>query len=809
MRISVNWLAELVEIKDPGALPDALTFAGLEVERVEQLGAGLESILVARILSSQPHPKADRLSVTEIDAGGRRLQIVCGAKNYEVGDLVPLAPPGTVLPGGRRIEAAELRGVQSLGMLCSSQELGLALDQASEGLLILAQAMPGERLVDALPIVDTILDVNVTPNRADCLSHLGIAREVAALTGGGLRQAQAVARPHGQLASGLPAPRIEDQDRCGLFLGQPLSADGLHRSSPFLMRYRLQACGIRPIGLAVDVTNSVMLELGQPLHAYDLDKLHDGIVVRRARAGEKLVTLDGIERQLDPDDLLICDGELPIGLAGVMGGRATQVTETTRRLYLEAASFDPAGIRRTAKRHGLPSEASHRFERGVDPALPTRALARAVALLSASSAAAIEVGEVQAAQAKVSPPGRVKLRLARVGELLGRTVSSEEVVSRLRSVGVTTASRAGPEALFEIPSHRQDLVEAVDLIAEVGRLGGYAAIPAIPPRQGFAAVRDDGQDHLHAELRRALTGAGFSETVHYSFLSGPLAEAFSGRLAPVALVNPLGNDRGAMRQSLLPSLCQTVRANLAHLTRDAGVDPSLRLYEIARVYGWPVAGEALEWPARESDRLGLIWHGPRFPLGWGNARGLADSNDLRGLVERLFGDLRKPLEVQAAEAGNAPFLHPRSAFEIWSGGARLGIAGEIHPGLAQSFDLPRQLLLAELDLDALQRLGELPRRTSVPRFPAVLRDVAFVVAREVPQERLAACLREAGGELLESLLLFDVYEGAPLGAAEKSLAYSLRFRAEDRTLTDAEVARLHAAMVAAADARCQARLRST
>ena len=336
---------------------------------------------MARVLSSQPHPKADRLSVTEVDAGERRLQIVCGAKNYQVGDLVPLAPPGTVLPGGRRIEETELRGVQSLGMLCSAEELGLPHGEAAAGLLILPQGLPGQRLIDALPVVDTILDINVTPNRADCLSHLGIAREVAALTGAALRPVQAPHRGSGSMTSRLARPRIEDPDRCGRFLGQPLlAADGLHAASPFLMQYRLQACGIRPLGLAIDVTNYVMLELGQPLHAYDLDKLKTGIVVRRAHPAEKLVTLDGIDRQLDPQDLLICDGEVAIGLAGVMGGRATEITQPTRRLYLEAATFEAGGIRRTAKLHGLPSEASHRFERGVDPALPERALARAVAL---------------------------------------------------------------------------------------------------------------------------------------------------------------------------------------------------------------------------------------------------------------------------------------------------------------------------------------------------------------------------------------------------------------------------------------------
>ena len=810
MRVSLSWLGELVEIRDPEALPAALTFAGLEVERVERIGSGLEHILVARILSSQPHSKADRLSVIEVDAGDRRLQIVCGAKNYRVGDRVPLAPPGTVLPGGQRIEEAELRGVRSFGMLCSAAELGIPLGPGqSEGLWLLDQGEPGERLVDVLPLVDTAFEINVTPNRADCLSHLGIAREVAALTGGALHPIPAAAPGATARVGGLAAPRIEDPERCGRFLGQPVVAGSLHTPAPFAMRYRLQTCGVRPIGLAVDVTNYVMLELGQPLHAYDLDKLRQGLVVRRGRPGERLFTLDGVERAIAADDLLICDGPVPVGLAGVMGGRETEVSATTQRLYLEAAYFEPGGIRRTAKRHGLPSEASHRFERGVDPELQARALSRAVGLL-ARTVPELTAGEVQSAQGKVPAARRVRMRLARAGELLGRPVAEAELIGRLRSVGVIAAEVGSKEALFDVPSHRQDLTEMVDLISEVGRLGGYDAIPAAPPRRGFEAPREGPADRLAAELREALRGAGFSETVNYSFLPRSAAESFS-ETGPVALVNPLGEERGVMRTSLLPSLCGNVRFNLAHLTRDAGVAPSLRLYEIGRTYSWPQADESPEGPALESHRLGIVWHGPRFPLAWASPRDPADASDLRGLLEMLAQRIRKTVEIRpwAEEApGLSALLHPRSATELWSGTRRIGLAGEIHPQIAKQHDLPRHLLLAELDLEALRAAADEPRRIAVPRFPAVLRDVAFIVGRDLPQDALREGLRTAAGELLESVVLFDVYEGAPLAAGEKSLAYSLRFRAADRTLTDAEVAKLHAAMVAAVAARFQARLRS-
>ena len=492
MRVSLKWLEELVEVRDPAALPDALTFAGLEVERVEQLGAGIEAIVVARILSSQPHPKADRLSVTEVDAGERRLQIVCGAKNYQVGDLVPLAPPGTVLPGGRRIEATELRGVQSLGMLCSAEELGLPQGEAAAGLLILPQGLPGQRLCDALPLVDTVFELNVTPNRADCLSHLGVAREVAALDR--RRAAAPIARPTAAPTStdrsaALVAPRIEDPDRCLRLLGQPLAAEGLHAPSPFVMQYRLQACGIRPIGLAVDVTNTVMLELGQPLHAYDLDKLRQGLVVRRARPGERLVTLDGIERQLDrrrPPDLRWRGRHRTRGRDGWPGHRdhgADAPALSRGRLLRARRNSAHRQAPRTAERGGAPLRA----RRGSN--LPERALARAVALLSAV-VPTVDVGEVQRAEGKLPPRRPVKLRLARSGELLGWPLEDAEVVGRLGSVGVRPVGPIGLETLFEVPSHRGDLTEAVDLIAEVGRLAGYQAIPARAPRLETIAAPD-------------------------------------------------------------------------------------------------------------------------------------------------------------------------------------------------------------------------------------------------------------------------------------------------------------------------------
>jgi phenylalanyl-tRNA synthetase beta chain len=813
VRISLNWVAELLEGVEASALRDRadelasrLTFAGLEVERVERIGVNLDQVVAARIAEVAAHPKADRLSVVQVEAGGERLQVVSGATNFKPGDLAPLAKVGTRLPAGKLIEAAVLRGVSSQGMLCSEAELGVS-DDAGGIWILPAGLAPGQPIGHALALTDVVFDVNVTPNRGDCLSHLGIARELGALLGWSLARSRdeepALSRDLGGFPV-PPPPRIDQPDRCARYEGQLIVGHAaLDGPSPFAWRYRLNACGVRPIGLAVDATSYVLLELGQPLHAFDSKKVTGGITVRLAAGGERLVTLDGIERKLEAQDLCICDGaggKRPIALAGVMGGATTAVGEGTRAIYLEAAHFAPRGVRLTARRHAIESEAAHRFSRGVDPLLPSRARRRAVDLLTSVGANA---GPWAVADGVLPPAPRVALHFHRVEQLLGERVSPEESRHCLQVLGIAPA---GPlddvQGTYLIPSHRPDLELEVDLVAEVGRLRGLERLPGRPPARAPDPLPQDGRQRALRSLREALRGLGFAETIHLGFLHDPAAAAFGGSEA-VRVVNPLTVDASFMRRSLLPSLLQTARRNLSHLTQDAGVQPPLRLFEVARTYRWPQASERPEGPALEPLGLGLLLYGSRQPLGWSAPRESVDYYDLRGVLQRVLQALSTDAEVRRVDH---PGLHPRSQSGLFIGERELGRLGELHPAVAETSGLPRGVFVAEIELEPLLTPREFVPR-SVPRFPAVLRDVALVVDNSVSAAALENVLRRAGGELLESLTCFDVYRGPPLDPASKSMAYSLRFRATDRTLTDAEVAQRHAAMVEEAGRVLAAKLR--
>ena len=772
------------------------------MDKVERLGEGISGVVVARILDSKPHPKADRLSVTTVDAGAEKLQIVCGAKNYRVGDLVPLARVGATLPDGHRIEAAKLRGVDSFGMLCSQKELAISEDHA--GLWILPPELaPGAPLADALGLRDTVVELDLTPNRGDCLSHLGIAREVAAIFDRPLK-ALVPGREPARHGGDLPAaPEIRAPERCGRYLGLAVSAEKVAAPSPAWMIARLEACGVRAIGLAVDVTNYVLLELGQPLHAFDLAGLREGVRVRLAQPGEKLRTLDGVTRELDGDDLLICDGDRPLALAGVMGGDASGVGPSTRALYLEAAWFEPRGIARTARRHGLHSEASHRFERGVDPELPRRALDRAVALLQRAGAEPA-VAALQAAEGRVPAPRSVLLRFDRVGQLLGPDVPGTESERLLSRLGFGAVEPGRGAARFSVPTFRSDVEGEADLIEEIARLRGYDGIPATLPAQALPPPAPGRLARPLAAARTTLEACGFSEAVNYAFFSGPEATAFPSP-EPVALQNPLKAEHARLRSSLLPGLCQNLRTNLARSTREAGAAPAVRLYEIGRAYRWPGDGERPEGPVVERPTLSLIAVGARSPIGWATDRESFDFADLRGVVDSLAERLGLRPEVAPA---STPFLHPRAAAALAIAGKSAGVFGQLHPAIARSLELPPGTFVAELELEPLLSSAPEASFAGVPRFPAVLRDVALVLPEGTAAAEVTSVLRDAGGALLEGLTLFDVYRGPPLPGGAKSLAFSLRFRAPDRTLTDAEASTLHEKLVEAARVRLGATLRA-
>ncbi|MFL5300530.1 MAG: phenylalanine--tRNA ligase subunit beta [Anaeromyxobacteraceae bacterium] len=793
MRISYSWLSEHVDLPPVEELAKRLTAVGLEVEAVERVGANLAGIVAARIVASEKHPNAEKLSVTRVDAGGPEpLQVVCGAKNYAVGDVVPLATVGTTLPGGTRIERAKLRGVESFGMLCSAKEL--ALDADASGLLILPrEVVPGTPIAKALQLEDALLEVNVTPNRPDALSHVGIAREVAALTGGAVRLPRPKLAEGGGPAADAVRVRIEAPEKCHRYAARVVEGVRIGPSPGWLAR-RLEACGVRSISNVVDATNYVLLELGHPLHAFDLDKVagHE-IVVRSARPGEKITTLDGKERALVEDDLLIADRDRGSALAGVMGGADSEISAGTTRVLVESAWFAPPGIRRTSKRHGLKSEASYRFERGADPGMVLPALDRCAALVAELAGGTVRGGVVDAHPRPHRAP-EVRLRWSRPAQLLGMPVAQEDARRILAGLGFAERASDASGGTFAVPSWRQDIAIEEDLVEEIVRTKGYDAIPETLPRlaQATPALPPDAEALLR--VRDALEAAGFSEAVNFSFVAPKELEPLRspvptprGDAPGIPLKNAISAELSVMRTSLLPSLLRNAAAN----RRQGGQD--VRLYEIARSFD-PRRGEG-DAPAREEPKLAGVLLGRRQAVGWAEGGDAVDFYDAKAAVERVLAALGVAGAQDARwSVAAAPWAHPRFAAALHLGGALAGHVGELHPRVAAAFDLPKGVLAFELDVAALLGAARLvPRHAEVPRLPPVLRDLAVVVDDAVAAAEVIAAVKAE--PLVEDAALFDVYTGAPLAAGKKNLALALRYRAAGRTLTDAEVDAAHARIV--------------
>ncbi len=802
MRISVNWLRDYVALPPTvEELAERLTMAGLEVERVDLPGEALRGVVVAQIIESVPHPNAEKLSVTRVNSGGSTLiQVVCGAKNYQVGDKVPLAMVGTPLPNGAQIRQASLRGVESSGMLCSAKELGLS-DDAS-GLLILDPGVkPGSSLTQVLGLEDAVLELDVTPNRPDALCHLGIAREISVLTHVALRTPPAALSESGSRAAKQVQVRIEDASRCLRYAAR-LIEDVKIASSPDWLARRLEACGMRAINNVVDVTNYVMLEYGQPLHGFDFDRIAGGeIIVRRARPGEKLTTLDDKERILDPDDLLICDRDRALALAGVMGGAQSEVEPTTRRILLESANFQPTGVRRTSKRHGLHTESSHRFERGLDVNGVPVALDRAASLIAELGHGTVLKGRVDIYPRPVQLR-EVTLRYERVGELLGAPVPARESHEILHALGFNRRSGEGtPAAIYIVPGFRVDVEREEDLIEEVARIRGYDAIPDALPRGVSELPPEPPAAQAERQLRLAMTAAGFHEVLNYSFVSPKDLEAIEAEPG-IALKNPLTIDQSGMRTSLHAGLLQNLSKNLRHHA------DSVRLYELGRVYkANPGGGSNTMPPTLEPLRVaGVLW-GSRQGRTWTSPAAPIDFFEAKGAVETLLAGLR--VQGVTFEATSMALFHPRAAVEVRAqDGSTLGVCGELHPRIAQRLELPPSVFLFDLDAPRLYGLADLiPKVKALARYPAVLRDLAVVVPIGLDNEQVRRVILEVGTPLVDDAIVFDVYTGKPLPEGVKNLAYAIRYRSAERTLTDTEVNQAHQKIVQEVHARLGGELR--
>ena len=762
----MEWLREWLPVAETAeAFGHRLTMAGLEVDAIEGAAPVFSGVRVGRVLSVRPHPDADRLRVCEVDAGpGDKLTIVCGAPNVAEGMLAPVACIGAVLPGDFRIKRSKLRGVESQGMLCSAVEVGLA--ESSDGLMVL----PGDAPVGAdfrawMGLDDFILEVDLTPNRADCLGMLGIAREAGVL----LDQPVAgpVIEPVRAGADHAVAVRVASPEACPLYATRVIDGLDPNARTPLWMRERLRRCGVRPLHPVVDVTNYVMLELGQPMHAFSAEAAGPAIDVRFGTAGERLLLLNGNDIEVGPADLLITGANGPLALAGIMGGEGSAVTAATTRIVLESAHFSPRALAGRARAHGLHTDASHRFERGVDPTIPLYAMERATALIleiaGGEAGPVVHQGPVPSAHAD----DRVTLRRERITRVLGMAFAPAEVERILTGLGCRVAATGDGWEVLPLRA-RFDLTREEDLIEELARIHGYERLPqTLPPTT--VPVTSAAEAAL-GRRKRELADLGFHEVISFSFIAPDWAQAFYPDLQALALANPISSELAVMRPGLWPGLVRTAAHNLARQRMD------LRLFEHGLRFVPDAAG------LRQESRLGGLLCGRAEPEHWQGSRRAVDFFDAKGVVETLCASVQQALRFEPA---THPALHDGQSARVMLGGQGIGWLGALHPSLCARFDLPA-LFLFELDA-AVIASEKVPQFRGLSAFPAIRRDLALVMNEDVAAGEILAAIAQLDLPLLQETRLFDVYRGKGLGENEKSIALGLILRAFERTLDEKDV----------------------
>ena len=761
MKFSVNWLREFVDLPErPEEIADLLTRAGVETENIETRGANVDRVIVAQITGSSRHPNADRLSVCEVDDGsGTKRQIVCGATNYKVGDKVPLALPGAKLPNGLEIRESKLRGVESAGMLCSPIELSLGED--ASGLLILSpDAKVGAPIADLFP-TDTILDVEITPNRGDLLSHFGLAREIAALTG---KKTKSTSRE-----SKIPVKKtgvnITSTRECPFFSARRIDNVSVG-PSPQWLRAKIESVGVRSINNIVDISNFVMLELGQPTHAFDADKLKGGINVRLPHDYEKFLALDGKTYSLKPNNCVVADQERAVGIGGVMGGEETGVTESTKNVLLEAAYFLPASIRRTARELNLPSDASYRFERGVDPDMVLRASQRATELIQ-EIAGGTPAKEINIAGKLPANPADVSLRYEKCDRVIGIAIKPKTVDEVLTGFGLKKIS-AAEITKWKIPSYRRDLQRDVDLIEEVVRAYGAERISGTDRSRFTPSSAADRAHDLELQMRQRLVAGSLTEVRTSKLLP---RERFAFGENAIELRNPLSEDHVALRPSLLPGLLGVLDHNIR-----AGAD-RVAIFETGKVFEPPTGAE--------QKRVAiLLWGNVGGKVHWRNEKRRVDFFDLKGAIELA----RTGLSFRRGQHANFAL-----AVEVTAGNQVVGLAGQLTNSLTSTIDAPGNVFVAEVSLDfPISGLGSRATFRELGKFPAISRDIAMIVAEDLTHEKISEVIFHPTEPLLERVEFFDLFAGAEIGKGKKSLAYRLTYRDRSRTLMSEEVNAAHA-----------------
>ncbi len=790
MKFSESWLREWVNpALETQALADQLTMAGLEVDAIDKVAGDFSGVVVARIDAIAQHPDADKLRVCQVSDGRETVQVVCGAPNAREGLVVAFARIGAVLPQ-IAIKQAKLRGVESFGMLCGADELGLA--DSSDGLIELpADAPLGTDLRDYLQLDDRVIELGLTPNRADCLGIAGLAREVGALNGLQV-QGPAIEAVPAQLDETLPLA-IEADAACPRYVGRIVRGVDLSRPVPQWLAERLRRCGLRLINPAVDVTNYVMLELGQPMHAFDLARLSGGIRVRLAQAGEKLLTLDDQELTLQAGELVIADHAGPVALAGIMGGKPSSVDDQTRDVFLESAFFSPQKLAGRARAYGLHTDSSHRFERGVDHQLQRRAIERATQLLIDICGG--QPGQVQElAQPTLPVPAQIRLQRPAIERMLGVALPDERVEAILRGLGCDVVA-ADDGWQVTAPSWRFDIAIEVDLLEELARVYGYNNLPVRSIQSATPLLAGREQSLPLGRVRRSLAARGYQEVITYSFVDPAMQALLEPDVTTVALRNPISSDLAVMRSSLWVGLVSTARHNL---NRQQG---RIRIFESGLRFFPADSGLPLQKPS-----LAMLVTGRRWPESWSGGSDAVDFFDLKGDVEALLALARVDGEIDYERASH-PALHPGQSAAILRNGEQIGLIGALHPQLQQQLDLAQPLFLAEIDLAALEG-GHLPAFRELSRFPEVRRDLALLVDRDTPAEALLKAIREVAGESLRDLTLFDVYHGKGIDQQRKSLAVGLTFQHSSRTLGDDEINETVRSVIDILDKRFGAQLRN-
>ena len=789
MIISYNWLKEFVECDlAPQELADLLTMLGLEVEGMRCVGDGFDSVVVAVVEEKAQHPNADKLSLCKVNDGSEVHNVVCGAQNFKAGDRVALAQLGTVLPGDFKIKKSKIRGEESCGMLCSEKELGLADESA--GIMLLTTDRPlGTPLFAALGLKDTIFEIGLTPNRADCLSVIGVAREVAAKLMTSIHLPGHEPAESGPAIATVASVTVEDADLCPRYAARYISGCTVAPSPVWLVN-RLEAVGMRSINNVVDVTNYVLMEYGHPLHAFDFDRLAGGkIIVRRASEGEVFTTLDGQERPLLPTDLTIRDGERAVALAGIMGGENSEIAPETTNILLESAWFNPSAIRKSSKRLGLHTESSHRFERGADIGIVAQALDRAATLIAELAGGAVARGTIDVYPHKIHPR-HVPVRLKRINAVLGTKLTASEVLDIFTRLQFHTRETEPGLLTVTVPTFRVDIEREIDLIEEVARLHGFNAIPATMPTARVFSDRPSLHQKVEKALRDLLTAHGFSEVVNFSFFATELLDKLllpgcDPRRETIRLLNPLSDDLAVMRTTLLPGLLQTTERNLSRRSLN------LRLFELRRVYH-PVAGQEL---ADEPLHLGAILTGRRRPEGWNHEDATIDFFDVKGVLENIFDEFRIRGVSFTADKLEL-FYHPGKACSLIVGAEEIGSCGELHPDVLDSFAIEQPVYYVELNFEKLlKHCGAHPAIVPPSRYPDTFRDSALLIDETTPAAVVLETIRGQKVKELEGVELFDLYTGAGIPEGKKSIAVRVRYRAPDRTLTDDEVTPLHAKIV--------------